>query len=501
MIRRLTSAVAVILALILASVAVFASDPASYPRDESHDAYMNGKEDGLFHPSDHLTRAEAAQIFYNLFGTGQKTRSFPDVRDGAWYSDAVRSLAGSGVIVGYNDDTFRPEKEVTRAEFVTLLSRLSGESGEEKKSFRDVDADHWASAFVALAKKRGWVSGYPGGVFKPDECVTRAEAAAIVNRYSNRRADRMTVEFSSDIRFFPDVKTDAWYYADVAEATVPHTARLLGEAVGEIWRDHESVRTVLGDGFHVINGGIFLVCDGYFVRSEESGVYEGVAYSCTGRDGVCTVDRSFLEADGKLYVIDGKSGAVVTEEGPREVDGMLYCVGPDFALVQNAYWRGLCFGPDGTYTSGNKTIDSFVEKIISENTTDSMTPTEKLRACYEYVFYHVDYRANNARVPFGADPSTWCEEYMLRLITEGKGNCYCYASEMWYIARRLGFWQAKAISGTATITRVGEHGWLEINVDGVDTVSDPELEQARFSSPGNLFLTPYDKTPWKYDKP
>ena len=472
-----------------------------YPYVTEHAVFMNGKEDGLFHPGDSLTRAEAAQIIYNLSDDCTEYCSFSDVEPDAWYAAAVGSLASRGVIVGYRDGTFRPNSPVTRAELTAVLTRVSGQSVKPKKCFRDVGASHWASAFVAAAQKNGWVNGYPDGTFRPDAPVTRAEATAIMNRVLGRSPDGLYLVFSSDLRLFPDVGTDAWYYADVTEASVPHTARFEREGASETWEDARRVGTVLRDGFHFLSGKLYLVRDGFFEINVTDGVFGDVRYSCSDA-GVCFVSATFLTAaDGTEHYVDPSCGTVVErEEGPVEIDGRLYCLDASSTVIRGD-WRGMYFGADGAYTSGNPVIDSFVDGIIEASTNASMTPLEKFRACYEYVFYHVDYRANNDHVPIGADASEWCEKYMLRLIEQGKGNCYCYAAEMYYIARRLGFWQAKAISGAVTVTRKGEHGWLEITLDGVDTVTDPELEQARFKEPGHVFLAPYGETPWIYHRP
>ena len=89
---------------------------------------------------------------------------------------------------------------------------------------------------------------------------------------------------------------------------------------------------------------------------------------------------------------------------------------------------------------------------------------------------------------------------MLRLIERGMGNCYCYASEMYYFARRLGYYQATAISG-----RFGagwdDHGWVELPIDGVAYVLDPQGNWRNSpQKPGYLFLVRYDEAPYSYVK-
>ena len=169
-------------------------------------------------------------------------------------------------------------------------------------------------------------------------------------------------------------------------------------------------------------------------------------------------------------------------------------------MLCNADYNNLHYGADGKYTSGNAKIDAYIENIISTATTSSMTQQQKLRAVYDYVFYHVSYRSNNNHVPRGQDCKLWTETYMLRLIDQGKGNCYCYASLMYYLARRIGYGQAIAVSGGTTPNNQ-DHGWLEITINGTAYLFDPELDYTRIGSPGTCYMKTYANAPWKYWRP
>ena len=534
-----------------------------------HVRYINGASDGLFRPGTALSRAELAKIIYDLGDYPDGKPVFNDVDAGRYYTTPVNALAAAGVLNGYSDGSFQPAKPVTRAEFVTILMRLSGKHAQAAADFPDVPAGRFFSEAVAVAQENGWVNGYNDGTFRPNNPVTRAEAVTMVNRFLGRKADRAAVDAQPECRFFPDVAKGTWYYYEVMEASIEHTA-LYQEDGAEQWEDATPYELNLADGLYCLNSRLYLVRDRQFVIADESGTVDGVSYTCTGETGICTAEgETLLTADGKLvllrdgnptgqpgsyangfhvhcgklYVVqygffvhssgsgvvdqityhcegesgvctaeanllrtvDGQlyrivSGSVDTEPGLYEIDGDLYCVSVNGWLLRDGVYNTLLFGPDGKYTSGNKTIDDFVNRLVRNNTNQSMTQREKLYACHVAVYYSVSYLGNNNHVAHGADPSTWCETYMLRLISQGRGNCYCYASEMYFIARRLGYWQARAVSGAVDYPSY-DHSWLEINIDGVNTVTDPQLARTRGYSPGAVFLCPYSQTQNTYYRP
>lgn len=252
------------------------------------------------------------------------------------------------------------------------------------------------------------------------------------------------------------------------------------------------------DGFYLIGQVLYLSRDGYFMTVSGTGYYQGIPYTCEGRSGACSVDCRLLPlADGSVCVIE--NGTVQQDAGIFFYDGNLYCGTADGLLLQNDSRDGMDFGADGKYTSGNATIDAYITQIIRSETDSSMTQEERLRACYDYVSDHINYQPNNRHVPHGADESTWTEEYMLRLIERGKGNCYCFAAQMYYLARQLGYVDARAISGQDSPDGTKtDHGWLEIPIDGVPCLFDPEMNCTRYLAPGALFCVPYSEAPWKY---
>lgn len=165
-----------------------------------HIAYLSGYPDGTFGPDRNMTRAEVAQMFYALLNDQNvpATVSFSDVPDGAWYADAVETLASLGMFTGYPDGTFHPNSTITRAEFAAAALSFADMAPSARCSFPDVSAQDWFYPYVASAAEYGWIGGYPDGTFRPSGSITRAEVAVIVNHMLGRTPDQSFVDRSLD---------------------------------------------------------------------------------------------------------------------------------------------------------------------------------------------------------------------------------------------------------------------------------------------------------------
>ena len=192
---------------------------------EKHISYLNGYSDDVFKPESNMTRAETAQMFYNLLldknVSGES--AFDDVSEEVWYYDAVTALANMGIIKGIGENSFNPDGNITRAEFVAIAMRFANVDVNGSKTFTDVAQNHWAAKNISDAAYLGWISGSDDGTFSPDAFVKRASVAKIVNNMLGRKADIEYVHtHTGDVRLFNDVSDTAWYYADVIEAANTH---------------------------------------------------------------------------------------------------------------------------------------------------------------------------------------------------------------------------------------------------------------------------------------
>ena len=196
---------------------------------EDHLAYLNGYGGGLFGPDDHMTRAQAAQMFYNLLLDQEVSAAvrFTDVPADAWYARAVETLASLGMVEGVGGGKFAPERTITRAEFTVMAMRFARLPEGGENPFSDVTSSDWFYDQVVGAVQYGWITGYTDGTFRPEATITRAEVTAITNRLLDRAADEDYVDdHAGELRQFPDVSASCWAYHDIVEATNAHSYRV-----------------------------------------------------------------------------------------------------------------------------------------------------------------------------------------------------------------------------------------------------------------------------------
>ena len=201
-----------------------------------HFAYVQGYPDGTVKPAGNITRAETAAILFRLMDEGSRktyysTKSgFRDVASGSWYNTYVATLNNAGVITDSSNGCFRPNEAITRAELAAMLAKFSETTGAANY-FNDVSAKYWAANAIAICAKLGWINGYPDGTFRPDKNVTRAELMAMINRATGR-APKSADAFLPGMKTWIDNTADKWYYLDVQEATNSHSYTVKGS---ETW--------------------------------------------------------------------------------------------------------------------------------------------------------------------------------------------------------------------------------------------------------------------------
>lgn len=181
-------------------------------------------------PEGKITRAEVATIYFRMLTDESRTKfwsqssGYPDVKTGDWFNNAVSTLSNAGIIAGYEDGSFRPNGYITRAEFATIAARFFDVTYNGKDLFPDISG-HWAKDYINQAANKGFVNGYEDGTFKPDRNITRAEAVTLVNRTLDRHPDKN--HFTKDMLVWPDnMDQTKWYYADMQEATNSHTYQM-----------------------------------------------------------------------------------------------------------------------------------------------------------------------------------------------------------------------------------------------------------------------------------
>lgn len=210
---------------------------------EIHFNYVIGYTDGTIRPNNDISRAEVATIFFRLLTDEARMQytttagNFTDVKAGMWCNRAIATLTNMGIIKGYTDGSFQPNKSITRAELATIIARFA-KLDVNTKTFSDING-HWAQKNIELAAGNGWINGYEDGTFRPNNNITRAETFAMINRVLDRQTESVSDLLpTSEMNMWSDnLNENAWYYKDVQEATNYHKCDRVGDSVYEKWTE------------------------------------------------------------------------------------------------------------------------------------------------------------------------------------------------------------------------------------------------------------------------
>lgn len=221
---------------------VFFVGPAPLLNKEDHAQYLIGYQDRTFGAENKMTREEVAVMFSRLLkNPPRKGQVYPydfsDVARDRWSITAISYMNQLGIIKGYPDGSFKPEASITRAEFAAMAARFA-DLKEGRKTFTDLDKDYWAYDLIQRAASAGWITGYPDGTFKPDKNITRAEVVAITNRMLDRKADQDFVDQNpGKILQFTDLDKSYWAYYPILEATNGHDYIRHENKLDELWKE------------------------------------------------------------------------------------------------------------------------------------------------------------------------------------------------------------------------------------------------------------------------
>ena len=212
-----------------------------------HFAYIVGYGNGEVRPQNNITRAEVATIFFRLLTDDvrdenlTKTNRYSDVAATSWYNTAVSTLSSMGIITGYPDGTFRPNAAITRAEFAAIAARFDNDGDKTAAKFSDI-ANHWAKDEISIAYNNGWITGYPNGTFGPQRDITRAETMTLVNRVLNRQPETEDDLLPNMTVWTDNANPKAWYYLAVQEATNSHYYEFKTNSQYEKWTELRETR-------------------------------------------------------------------------------------------------------------------------------------------------------------------------------------------------------------------------------------------------------------------
>ena len=195
------------------------------PKHETaiHKLYIYGYEDSTFRPEGNMTRAEAAAMLARLQGldlSNSARPNFIDVRSG-WYNAAINAVVNAGYMKGYPDGTFRPNGKITRAEFAQMIKAID-KANTGMAPFADAKG-HWAEAAINQAYANERITGYPDGTFRPNNHITRAEAVTVFNKlYDRCVGEPGLADVKGRLVEFNDINHSHWAYFQVVESSNTH---------------------------------------------------------------------------------------------------------------------------------------------------------------------------------------------------------------------------------------------------------------------------------------
>lgn len=196
--------------------------------DGSHTHYINGYADGAFRPNQGATRAEIATMLSNLGAAGTEKvpgAGFTDVADSYWAASTIARVKAAGLMSGYPNGHFEPEGRITRAEMTVIVyNYLKISNLAPTSKYTDVASSHWANGIIGTISDRGLMSGYPNGLFQPEKELSRSEAVTLLNRLFDRGPLNGISQPS-----WTDVAADHWAYAGIEEASKDHAYKKIPE--------------------------------------------------------------------------------------------------------------------------------------------------------------------------------------------------------------------------------------------------------------------------------
>ncbi|HHY13134.1 MAG TPA: hypothetical protein GX526_00610, partial [Thermoanaerobacterales bacterium] len=148
---------------------------------------VSGYTNGTFKPDKSIIRAEFMTLVNRAFGFSEKaTIEFSDVAAEDWFYDEIAKAVKAGYISGYQDGTVKPNREISRQEAAVALCKvlnLEAKITEEIEAFTDADSiPAWSKPYISALVAKGYMAGYPDGSFRAERHITRAETVTMLDK-------------------------------------------------------------------------------------------------------------------------------------------------------------------------------------------------------------------------------------------------------------------------------------------------------------------------------
>ena len=190
---------------------------------ETHIEYISGYPDNTVRPDGNVTRAEAVTMLVRLkaYPLTEGEEIFKDVKANAWYAPFISAAYKNNILEEKKGQAFRPDEKITRAELAQLISHID-KKNNAKANFPDITGHKYEAAInQSFGNKR--IAGYPDGSFRPDNAITRAETARILNSLFDRKVNSKGLDkVMDDLRLYKDLDKNHWAYYEIMEASHTH---------------------------------------------------------------------------------------------------------------------------------------------------------------------------------------------------------------------------------------------------------------------------------------
>ena len=370
---------------------------ASYPLlvVGGHESYMSGEEGARFYPDRAMTRAEMAQVLYNLLASYPPVTggSFSDVSDSAWYATAVNTLVELDVLSGYGDNTFRPDESIQRCQVTAILNKALERTGSGfaadagTQEFVDVPSSHWAYEHIAEAAD-------PVGSAIETGCTVRVTATNGLNLRSSASTSSsvVTVLSTGALLTVTSVESNGWLGVRTGSG---RTGYVSGEFVEYVsgptdTPDPEPEPDPDPDGFEVGQTVRVTAEPSLRLRSGPGTNYEAITSLATG----VRLTITSIESNGWLGV-----------ETASGVEGYVH---PDYVEVYTGGGGGGT-ATGATVSTNSLTLAQYQSARLDGSVTSNLSAMEwtSSNSSVAYVGYTVPYGGNTeGAIVYGASPGT-----------------------------------------------------------------------------------------------
>lgn len=210
-----------------------------------------GYPDDTFKPNNNITRAEFMNLINNAFiFTEEEPINFLDVDENKWYYSTIKKAKAAGYINGYPDGTMKPGNPITREEVAAIIARILNleEYKEGTESFTDKDDFTWSKGYIGAVTKEGFMIGYPDGSFKPTKNITRGEAIYALNNVIKKTAPKIIAK--QDFLGITYIQL-SWNKEGIPSSITANGQELLFDATDGKWKG-TSLNLNLGDNVEII---------------------------------------------------------------------------------------------------------------------------------------------------------------------------------------------------------------------------------------------------------